>query len=62
MDETCQVLTLHLALDAGERSTPHGQVQSGRLHLVNDRGAGSVRLIDRPTCIREADDGTRRLV
>jgi len=56
--ETCQVLTFHLALDAGERSTPYGQVQPGRLHLVNDQGAGSVRLIDQPSYIREADDGS----
>ncbi|MBC3764225.1 hypothetical protein ACUN7V_21125, partial [Quadrisphaera oryzae] len=47
--EACQVLTLQLALDAGDLSTPYGQVQSGRLQMANDRGAGSLRLIDQPT-------------
>lgn len=40
--ETCQVLTLHLALDAGNLSTPYGDVQPGRLHLVNGQGTGWV--------------------
>lgn len=56
--EACQVLVLQLALDAGELSTPYGQVEPGRLQVADDDGAGSVRLVDQPTHIRDADDGS----
>ncbi len=56
--ETCQVLTLAVALTADEQSTPHGTVQPGRFQVVTEQGTGSLRLVDQPTCIREADDGS----
>lgn len=56
--ETCQVLTLVVALVADERSTPYGTVQPGRFQVVTAQGTGPLRLVDQPTYIREADDGS----